>query len=292
VAHTTEELALLCDRHWSEARQHLLDGDFDQWFRARNRHDLVAKARSAKLVDGADAALEAFLQRLNPRLTAPTLVVEPPALDFGRVTRGGTLVRHLRLRNDGRGYAQATLSSSIPWLSFEPSRIGCLSGANADVKAKLDATMLPLRREHQGIITCTPARGVRVSIPVTAELSLVREGLRRLGAAAAGLGRLMAQGAWRGWGLWVRTFRSLLRSRYGLWIVGIEAVLLVAAMFALWWMWRGSLPSLDGLPLALVLILPAALLAVYFLPSIIFVTAAVLWEMIRALADRATAPHR
>ena len=292
VAHTTEELTLLCDRHWSEARLHLVDGDFDQWFRARNRHDLVAKARSAKLEENPDAALEAFLRRLNPRLALPDLVVEPMNLDFGRIARSGTVLRRLRVRNEGRGYAQASLSASVPWIHFEQAQIGCLSGDQASVKTYLNATALPLHREHQAVIAFTPDRGSRISVSVTAELSLLREALRRLAAALATLARLAARGARRGWGYWMRTFRSVLRSRYGLWILGVEAVILAAVMVALWWMWRDPSPDLNDWARALILIVPLALLIVYFLPAIAFVTGSILWEIVRGLARWAsTALH-
>jgi serine/threonine protein kinase len=89
VAHTTEELVTLGEQRWAEARRHLQEGDLDRWFRARNRHDLLAKAKSARLEADPDAALEAFLRRLNPRLPAPRLAVEPSSLTFGRVTRRG-----------------------------------------------------------------------------------------------------------------------------------------------------------------------------------------------------------
>lgn len=289
VAHTTEELALLCDRHWSEARLHLIDGDFDHWFRARNRHDLVAKARSAKLEGNTDAALETFLRRLNPRLVLPDLVVEPLNLDFGRITRSGTILRHLQVRNEGRGYAQVGLSTSVPWILIEQTQVGCLSGTKVSVKIRLDAAALPLQRDHQTVIACTPDRGRRISISVTAELSLVREALRRIAAALAALARLTARGAGRGWGLWIRTFRSLLRSHYGLWILGAEAVILAAAMVALWWMWRDSSPALNDLARALILIAPLALLIVYFLPAIAFVAGSVIWEIVRGVAGWARA---
>jgi serine/threonine protein kinase len=292
VAHTTDELALLCDQHWPEARSHLVDGDFDRWFRARNRHDLVAKARSAKLEGNPDAALETFLRRLNPRLGLPDLVVEPLILDFGRIARSRRIQRQLRVRNEGRGYAQASLSASVPWVYFERDEVGCLSGADSSVKVWLDASTLPLRREHHAVVACTPDRGSRISISITAELSLAREALRRIAVVLAMLARLTGRGARRGWGYWMRTFRSLLRSRYGLWILGFEAVILAAMMVALWWIWRDSSSALNDLLGALVLIVPLALLMVNFLPAIAFVTGAVVWEIVGALADRArTALH-
>ncbi|NIV38198.1 MAG: protein kinase, partial [Anaerolineae bacterium] len=87
VAHTTAELVSLCDQNWSAACRHLADGDFDRWFRDRNRHDLVARAQSARLEPNVNAALEAFLRRLDPRLSPPRLAVEPQSLDFGWVNR-------------------------------------------------------------------------------------------------------------------------------------------------------------------------------------------------------------
>jgi serine/threonine protein kinase len=292
VAHTTEELALLCDQHWAEARSHLVDGDFDRWFRARNRHDLVAKARSAKLEANPDAALEAFLRRLNPRLGLPSLVVEPLNLDFGRIARSGSIQRQLRVRNEGRGYAQAKLNASVPWIRFERDEVGCLSDADSTVKVWLDASALPLRRDHQAVVACTPARGSRISISITAELSLVREALRHITVLLAMLTCLTGRGARRGWGYWMRTFRSLLRSRYGLWILGIEAVILAAMMVALWWMWREPSSALNDLPRVLILIVPLALLIVNLLPVLFIVSGAVVWEIVGALAGRARAALR
>jgi serine/threonine protein kinase len=286
VAHTTEELAALCDRHWSDARRHLADGDFDHWFRARNRHDLVAKARSAKLDRNPDAALEAFLRRLNPRLPAPELVVEPLVLDFGLVPRSGTVRRVLKLRNKGRGYCQVGLSASVAWLGFDPIQVDCVSGSEMLVEVQLDAAALPLRRDHQAVVACIPDRGVRISIPVTARLSLVREATRRTVVALKALALLTARGGRRGWGLWMRTLRSLLRSRYGLWVLLGEAAVLAGAMIALWLMVQGPSPPLGDVARALLLILPLALLAAALLPALAFVAGAVAWEVGRSLAGQ------
>jgi serine/threonine protein kinase len=289
VAHTTEELAAVCDRNWNEARQHLLDGDFDYWFRARNRHDLVAKAKSSRLEANPDLALEAFLRRLNPRLPPPQLVVEPLTLDFGRVTRGKPVLRRLKVRNKGRGYVHVSFSPSVPWLNFPQPEAGCLSGTETTATVRLDAASLPLRREHQAVIACMPARGARISIGVTARLNLVDETFRRLGLALRAVGRLSLRGAKRGLALWTRTFRSLLRSRYGLWIVAGEAVILAVVMVGLWWAWRDFTPALMDLARTFLPVLPLALLAVYVLPALAFVGGAVIWEMVGAVISRARA---
>jgi len=158
VAHTTEELVALCDQNWADARQHLDSGDFDLWFRARNRHDLLSKAKSARLESNADAALEAFLRRLDPRLPAPRLVVEPQFLDFGSVSRDEATALSLTMRNESRGYGQATFAASVPWLQVSPSQAGCLVGAETQVTVSVDASGLSLRREHHAVLSGTPTR--------------------------------------------------------------------------------------------------------------------------------------
>jgi serine/threonine protein kinase len=295
VAHTTAELVALCDQNWAAACRHLTDGDFDRWFRDRNRHDLVAKAQSARLEANIDAALEAFLRRLDPRLAPPRLVVEPQALNFGWVARsrkdatsGNSVFYHLTLRNEGRGYAQARFTASVPWIVIEPAEIGCLVGHEAEAKVWIDAEALPLRRDHQAVITCAPVRGARVSIPVTAELNLAREALWRILAALRALLVLMGRGARRGLALWTRTFSSMIRSRSGPWVLLVETVLLAVVMVVLWSTWKGQLSDLKDTAWTFVQALPLALVAVYVLPALAFVGGAVAWELGRALVWRAS----
>ena len=291
VARTTRELVTLCDQHWSEARQHLADGDFDRWFRERNRHDLVAKTESARLEPNADAALEAFLKRLDPRLPPPRLAVEPQALDFGPVVRGATgtvrgtvASRHLTVHNEGRGYAQAVFRASVPWLHLDPAQAGCLAGAETPVTVSVQPGMLPLQRDHQAIITCVPVRGARVSIPVTVELDLFREAWSRISTVSRHLLQVMGQGARRGVSLWARTFRGMIRSRAGAWVVLTETVALAGVMVVLWWTWKGQWPGMLDLTWTFLQALPMALLAVYLLPALAFVGGAVVWEVFRGLA--------
>jgi serine/threonine protein kinase len=287
VVHTTEELIAQCDQHWSEAREYLAAGDFDQWFRARNRHDLVAKASSARLEGDANAALEAFLRRLNPRLPPPRLAVQPQAIKFGRVARGKTANCELTVRNETRGYAQATLSASVRWLHLERAEIGCLAGAQASLTISVEPAGLPLRRDHQAILACTPSRGARISIPVSVQLDLAGEIAQRLLAVLGELGRLAGRGARQGMSLWTRTFRSLVRSRYGPWVLLGETLVLAVGMVGLWWSWNGPPVDLFELFLAFFQALPLALLAVYLLPAFAFVGGAAAWEIARRLAASA-----
>jgi serine/threonine protein kinase len=275
VAQTTSELVSLCDRHWADARQHLAGGDFEHWFRARNRHDLVAKTQSARLEPDLDAALEAFLRRLDPRLPAPRLDVDPPALDFGRMAGGTGAVRRLVMRNTGRGYARFHSQASVRWLQLEPAQTGCRSGTEVAVSVRLVASALPLRRDHQAIITCTPERGVPISVPVTARLNLLRELLRRLASRSRRLVvrlRPVLRRAWQGtrwgWKRWLAAARSLLRSRLGVAMLAVEILLLAGVLVALRWIWQGEEPVLSALLWAYVQALPLAIVLACLLPAL------------------------
>jgi hypothetical protein len=190
------------------------------------------------------------------------------------------------MRNEGRGYGQASLSSSVPWVRFERVQVGCLSGAEVSVGVQIDAAALPLQRDHHAIIACSPTRGARISVPVTAELSLLKEALRRIRIGLRTLTSLARRGIQRGLLLWTRTFRSVVRSRYGLWILLAETVVLAAAMVLLWWNWRGASPDFGDLTKTFLFTLPMALAAIYLVPALAFVGGAVAWEVTRALVSR------
>lgn len=278
VAQTTSELVTLCDRHWAEARQHLAGGDFTHWFRARNRHDLVAKTHSARLESDPDAALEAFLRRLDPRLPSPRLSVDPPDLDFGRMAGGSGSVRRLVLRNTGRGYARFQLQASVPWLQLDPAQAGCRSGAELVVRVRLIASALPLRRDHQAIITCTPDRGAPLSVPVRAGLNLPREVLRRVGSESRRLtrrSRPVVRQAWQGaqWGgkRWLSAARSLWRSRLGLTMLAVEILVLAGALVALRWIWLAEDLVFSSLLWAYLRALPLAVLLAGLLPALVVI---------------------
>ena len=145
-------------------------GDFDRWFRARNRHDLVAKAKSARLEADADAALEAFLRRLNPRLaSAPADRRAPdPGLWTGGPRRKPQAPSDRAQRDPGLWPGHPERVGALAQL--EPVQVGCLAGTEASVTVRVDMDGASLRRDHQAVVACTPDRGARISIPVSASV--------------------------------------------------------------------------------------------------------------------------
>jgi serine/threonine protein kinase len=268
VARTSEDLVALAEQHWEEARQHLQGGDFEAWFRSRNRHDLVAKSASARLEGDPDAALEAFLVRLNPRLPPPELAVSPTELDFGALTRDRIAGRSLTFENVGRGYGRVTVQPSVPWLQVEPEAVGCRAAGTAQVIVRANAQVLPIGRRHGALLTCIPNRGARLSVPVQVQTPLGREAARRLALAGRravpALGRGVRQGVETAVGL----IAWLLETRAGWAGLGVGFLALLVGFFLLWS--GGGLPEdwaqvpgllLRSAPLALasLLLLPAGL---------------------------------
>jgi hypothetical protein len=84
-------------------------------------------------------------------------------------------------------------------------------------------------------------------------------------------------------------FRSLLRSRLGLWILLGEALVLAALMVILWESWRGLSPKLGDLARTFFIALAAALLVVYLLPAVAFIGGAVGLELVRAVISKVKA---
>jgi hypothetical protein len=236
----------------------------------------------------ANFALETFMHGLDPRLPPPKLVVTPQVLNFGRVARKArakgkvqAFTRRLTVRNEGRGYARVTFSASVPWLSFDPEEVGCLSGEEITATIWLDASNLPLWRERQAVINCVPSRGAWFSIPVTVELSPVREVLSRLSSALQPLPQVFGQGARLGFSRWMRTFRSLIRSPAGIGILIAETLALAAVMVFLWWTLQARVPYLDEAVRSFLQALPLALLAVFLLPALAYAGGAAIWKLIQ-----------
>jgi serine/threonine protein kinase len=286
AASTTRELVQLSDRHWDEARSHLSEGDFERWFRGRSRHDLVAQSQAAQQEgnDDTNAALEAFLRRLDPRRPPPRITVEPTELDFGKVKGDRPAVRQLTLRNEGHGYARVQCQASVPWLQPIPAWVGCRAGQDTRVAVRIDAAKLPLRPDHQAVVACTPTRGARVSVPVAARMNVAREVLRRIAGSLWPLLRSTARGTRRGARRWLAAARSLLSSRLGAWIVAVETLVLAGVLVALWETWAGINSSTLGLLWRYVQALPVALAAIYLLPALAYILVAVV-EAVLARED-------
>jgi len=228
----------ICDRHWRAACDYLYNGDFERWLRDLNRLDLVELAKSMRgRYRDRDAGLEAFLRRLDPGLARPAVAVAPAHIDAGRVARGGEITHQLSLRNATRGYVRAKLTVSEDWLQVEPRSVGLLADdSSTPVSVSVHTGGLSLRGRHRGVVAVNAGVAGHVSIPVTVQVSVVRELWRDAqrawrGALPAAVAAFQARRRW----LWhlARRLVRLVKRRPRLFLYGYPLAV-VAACVARW----------------------------------------------------------
>lgn len=175
VAHIPEELVPLCDRFWDEAREHLYQGRFAQWFSQLNRHDLVTQAEAIRQREAdQDAGLEAFLHILDPALPKPQLEIqEQPlaqALNFGRMQVDQEKVRTIHLTNTSRGHLSGRVLVIPPtsWLSVAPL---AFSGNAVTLTATVGSTGQPEQHHLRTTLRIETAYQPPVEIPVHAHVA-------------------------------------------------------------------------------------------------------------------------
>ena len=172
-------LPTLCDEHWDAARSFLYNGDFQRWLRDINRHDLVIAADSiVKKEPNHDAGLEQFLHQVDAGLGHPRIGVDTSTMDLGSVARESALVRRVTVLNETRGYVQAMVKTSKPWIEVYPDRLDLWAGKPADVRVNVRAEDLPFRSRQRGIISIQADVQDPLEIPVMARVSLTREAWR------------------------------------------------------------------------------------------------------------------
>jgi len=172
-------LPSLCDDHWDAAKSFLYKGDLQRWLRDINRLDLVVAADEIITAEkNHDAGLEQFLRRVDMGLTTPRIIARPEKIELGKVARESALIRHTTLNNATRGYTIAHLSADVPWLEVQPATLHVWKGIPTNITAHVHAEDLPFRKEQMGNVIIETADRDPVLVPVTATVSLWREGLR------------------------------------------------------------------------------------------------------------------
>ncbi|MBC7236687.1 MAG: hypothetical protein H5T69_12680, partial [Chloroflexi bacterium] len=178
---TVGALPALCDEHWDAARSFLRNGDFQRWLRDINRHDLVLAADAiVKQETNSDKALELFLNAVDPGLPKPKLAADPPLIDLGSIARESALIRKITALNITRGYVQAVVRSSQPWIEIYPESLHLWAGIPADIRVQVRAENLPFRSQQRGVVRIEADGIDPVEVPVTARVSLSREAWRLL----------------------------------------------------------------------------------------------------------------
>jgi serine/threonine protein kinase len=130
TATTVKELVIACNGAWDEAVEHFWRGDLDAWLNGLGERDLANQARDLRgRHTDRSAALQAFLEIVDPANSDPIPAVSPTVLDFGPLRKGETRALAITIANSGRGYLHGTLQAQpTSWITLRTANFGCLAG--------------------------------------------------------------------------------------------------------------------------------------------------------------------
>ncbi len=114
-----DELAVACERHWSEAAELLRQGYLQQFLNFLGRADLALAAEQAAHSPDRDRGLDQLLARLPaPSLAPPRLDVQPPQVLLAALAVGQDYQFTLELRNAGGRLVSGSITADCDWLAL------------------------------------------------------------------------------------------------------------------------------------------------------------------------------
>ncbi len=162
-ARDLSDLVWLCDQFPDEAAKRLYEGEFERWLRSQNNEVLARAAASSRQYPSKRAGLEAWV--LGTGLAErPTVLPDPPTLDFGSFGKEDQKTRKLRLRKSGRGWVFGRALTGAGALSTP----GAFEGEEPEIEFTFDSFRLRPGR-YDGQIELSGSMGDMV-VPWTARV--------------------------------------------------------------------------------------------------------------------------
>lgn len=162
-ARDLNDLVQLCDQYPDESAGRLYEGEFERWLRSQNNETLARAAASARQYPSKRAGLESWM--LSTGLVArPSVVTDPPMLDFGSFGKEEQKTRKLKLQKSGRGWVFGRATTGAGALSTP----GAFEGESPVIEFTFDAFRLRPGR-YDGQIDLSGSMGDMV-VPWTARV--------------------------------------------------------------------------------------------------------------------------
>jgi hypothetical protein len=171
-----DELALACQDQWSQARDLLQRGFFQNFLAGIGRPDLAAAAKEAANFPDLNRGLDQFLERLpNQVLLPPQLRVEPAEVNLGVVPASTDRKLTVTLQNRGMRLLHGTISvGDCPWLSLgdgdgKPQKVFQLTGeVTIPVQIRGQRLRAGVRKQEAQILV--ESSGGTLSVPIRLEV--------------------------------------------------------------------------------------------------------------------------
>jgi serine/threonine protein kinase len=176
AAESQEELLVLAVKHWRYAAGILHDGTLAHWL-LRALHDPVSAQAAddavAQWPNSPDAALDAFIRRLDPAALPPGVMeLRTTSIRLPEVGEGQRILQQIEIANRGQGYLRGEILSSQPWVQVG-NAFACPPGRTCAVPIVIDTDGLSPGGPHLAAVTLTPVGGtpevVAVQLTISAE---------------------------------------------------------------------------------------------------------------------------
>jgi hypothetical protein len=182
-----EELLVLAVKHWRYATGILQDGTLAHWLR-RTLHDPVSAQAAddavAQWPNNPDAALDAFIRRLDPAALPPGVMeLRTTNVRLPRVGKGQRIPQKIEIANRGQGYLRGEILSSQPWVKVS-NAFACPPGRACAVPIEIDTGGLSPGGPHLAAVTLTPVGGTPEVVAVQITVSGEKAAPERIAAAS------------------------------------------------------------------------------------------------------------
>lgn len=164
------ELLTLAAKHWRYAAGLLQGGTLGRWLEETLGDSAAAEAAEAAVKRwpaNPDAALDAFIRRLNPKAMPPgQMALRTGSLQLPAVKKGRAITQAIVIANQGQGYLCGDVFSTQPWARIGNSTFSCAPGAECSVAVTIDPAGLTPGVPYVAAITLMPTVGTPEVVPV------------------------------------------------------------------------------------------------------------------------------
>jgi serine/threonine protein kinase len=174
AADDRSELLALAYKHWHYASGILQDGTMAHWLR-RTLHDPVAADAAEEALqqwpNDPDAALDAFIQALDPTLRPPgVLELRTSSIQLSGLGHGQRLTQEIEIANKGHSYVRGEILSTQPWVQAGKV-FSCPPGQVCQIPIEINTTRLSPGLAHLAAVTLTPVGGAPEVVAIQIMLS-------------------------------------------------------------------------------------------------------------------------
>lgn len=176
LAYSLQELARLIDRNeqtWKIGREHFYNGLIPAWLRVTGRGEVAqAWEELSSNINDHDQALELILEKMDPQLPRPQLMVEPQQISL-TMTRGQTQLQKFNIRNlRQRGCLTGTIhkGDDSDFVKVLPKSYKLMGGQSAKINVDINVPVDSYTPLRTNLLVFENGQSREINVPVEIRL--------------------------------------------------------------------------------------------------------------------------